>query len=64
MTIGAFVLIQMVLVQQRRHEKALYLKIDELIVAMEGARNEVTGIERTAEEEIERLRDERADEPT
>jgi len=56
MTIGGFILTQMVLNQQRRRENALHLKIDELIVAVEGARNELTGVEQAAEDEIEKLR--------
>ena len=56
LTIGGFVLTQMVLNQQRRRENALHLKIDELLVAMQGARNELTGSEHAAEDEIERLR--------
>ena len=56
LTIGGFILTQMVLNQQRRRENALHLKIDELIVAMKGARNELAGTEHAAEEEIERLR--------
>ena len=59
LTIGGFVLTQMVLNQQRRRENALHLKIDELIVAMKGARNELAGSEHAAEEEIERLRADR-----
>jgi low affinity Fe/Cu permease len=58
MTIGGFILTQMVLNQQRKRENALHLKIDELIIAMKGARNEVAGVERAAEIEIERLREE------
>jgi low affinity Fe/Cu permease len=63
MTIGGFILTQMVLNQQRRRENALHLKIDELILAMKGARNEVAGAERVAEEEIERLREGHAGDP-
>lgn len=55
-SIGSFILTQMVLNQQRRREAALHLKIDELIIAMTGARNEVVGLEHRAEEEIESLR--------
>ena len=61
LTIGGFILTQMVLNQQRRRDNALHLKIDELIVAMNGARNEVAGVESAAAEEIERLRKERDD---
>ena len=56
LTIGGFILTQMVLNQQRRRENALHLKIDEILLAMHGTRNEVAGIEQEAEEEIERLR--------
>ena len=55
-SIGSFVLTQMVLNQQRRREAALHLKIHELIIAMGGARNEVTGLEHRTEQEIEDLR--------
>ncbi|UAK25664.1 low affinity iron permease family protein [Sphingomonas nostoxanthinifaciens] len=57
MTIGGFILTQMVLNQQRRRENALHLKIDEMLIAMKGARNELAGSEQAAEEEIERLRE-------
>lgn len=56
MTIGGFILTQMVLHEQRRRDNALHLKIDELILAMNGARDELTGAEHAAEDEIERLR--------
>lgn len=55
-SIGGFVLTQMVLNQQRRRELALQPKIDELILAMKGARDEVVGIERKSEDEIEEIR--------
>lgn len=55
-SIGSFVLTQMVLSQQRRRELALQLKIDELILAKRGARDEIAGIERKTEDEIEELR--------
>ena len=45
MTIGGFVLTQMVLNQQRRREDALHLKIDELLHAIDGARDELAGTE-------------------
>lgn len=56
MTIGGFILTQMVLHEQRRRDNALHLKIDELLLAMHGARDELAGAEHAAEEEIERLR--------
>lgn len=55
-SIGSFILTQMVLNQQRRRELALQIKIDELILAKRGARDELAGIERKTEDEIERLR--------
>jgi low affinity Fe/Cu permease len=55
-SIGGFVLTQMVLNQQRRRELALQLKIDELILAKRNARDEVAGIERKTEAEIEEIR--------
>jgi low affinity Fe/Cu permease len=55
-SIGGFILTQMVLNQQRRRELALQLKIDELILAKKGARDEVAGIERKSEDEIEEIR--------
>lgn len=55
-SIGSFVLTQMVLNQQRRRELALQLKIDELILSKRGARDEVAGIERKTEAEIEEIR--------
>ena len=50
LSILAITLTQMVLNQQRRSELALHLKIDELITALDGARNELAGIE-TADED-------------
>ena len=56
LSVAAITLTQMVLNQQKRHEAALHFKIDELIHAMKGARNEVMGIESKSEEELEALR--------
>ena len=50
LSILAITLTQMVLNQQRRSELALHLKIDELITAHDGARDELAGIE-TADED-------------
>ena len=61
MTIGGFILTQMVLNQQRRQDNALHLKIDEILLAMNGTRNELTGVEKANEDEIERLRKGRPD---
>ncbi|RYY45634.1 MAG: hypothetical protein EOP59_04135 [Sphingomonadales bacterium] len=56
LSVLAITLTQMVLNQQKRHEAALHLKIDELIHAMRGARDEVMGIEHKSEAELEALR--------
>jgi low affinity Fe/Cu permease len=56
MSIGSFILTQMVLNQQRRREQALHLKIDELVLSKTGARDEIAGIEHKSEREIEELR--------
>ncbi len=61
MSIGGFILTQMVLNQQRRREAALHLKIDELVFAKTGARDELAGIEHKTEEEIEELREARGE---
>ncbi|MFX6918876.1 low affinity iron permease family protein, partial [Acinetobacter baumannii] len=42
--------------QQKRSEAALHMKIDELILAKSGARDELAGIERKTEDELEALR--------
>ena len=52
----AITLTQMVLNQQRRRDTALHIKIDELIVAMGGARDELAGIETKSEQELDELR--------
>jgi len=56
LSVMAITLTQMVLNQQKRHEAALHLKIDELIHAMKGARDEVMGVETASEAELEALR--------
>lgn len=56
LSVLAITLTQMVLNQQKRHEAALHLKIDELVHAMRGARDEVMGIENKSEDELEALR--------
>ena len=56
LSVMAITLTQMVLNQQRRSEKALHLKIDELIFSVRGARNELAAIEGLSEEELEALR--------
>ena len=56
LSVAAITLTQMVLNQQKRHDVALHLKIDELIHAMKGARDEIMGIEGRSEAELEELR--------
>jgi low affinity Fe/Cu permease len=56
LSVLAITLTQMVLNQQKRSEAALHMKIDELILAKTGARDELAGIERKTEEELEALR--------
>jgi low affinity Fe/Cu permease len=56
LSVLSITLTQMVLNQGRLSEKAIHLKIDELIHSIEGARDEVAGIEQSSEDEIERLR--------
>jgi low affinity Fe/Cu permease len=56
LSVLAITLTQMVLNQQKRSEAALHMKIDELILAKSGARDELAGIERKTEDELEALR--------
>jgi low affinity Fe/Cu permease len=56
LSVLAITLTQMVLNQQRISERALHMKIDELVFAMKGARDEIAGIERKSEDELEALR--------
>lgn len=56
LSVLAITLTQMVLNQQKRHEVALHLKIDELIHAMRGARDDLMGVESKSEAELEALR--------
>lgn len=56
LSVAAITLTQMVLNQQKRHEVALHLKIDELIHGVRGARDELMGIEHKSEAELEALR--------
>ncbi len=56
LSVLAITLTQMVLNQQRRHEAALHLKIDELVHSLDGARDDIMGAELLTEAEIEELR--------
>lgn len=65
LSILAITLTQMVLNRQNereadahRRDVALHAKIDELVIAVKGARNEMAGIEELEEEDIEHLKDE------
>lgn len=69
LSILAITLTQMVLNTQydreadaHRRDVAMHAKLDELLVAMKGARNEMAGIEELDEEDIEVLKDEVKDE--
>jgi low affinity Fe/Cu permease len=56
LSVSAITLTQMVLNQQKRHDAALHLKIDELIYAKRGARDELAGIEGSSAEHLDALR--------
>ncbi|MEG3122327.1 low affinity iron permease family protein [Sphingomonas sp. GB1N7] len=56
LSVASITLTQMVLNGQRRSEKALHLKMDEIVIALDGARNEVAGIESKSIDHIEALR--------
>ncbi len=63
LSIVAITLTQMVLNMQKsreaeahRRDMALHAKLDELIVSMKGARDELAGVEEREEEEIEAIR--------
>lgn len=65
LSILAITLTQMVLNRQNereadahRRDVAMHAKIDELVVAMKGARNEMAGIEELDEEDIQELKEE------
>jgi low affinity Fe/Cu permease len=67
LSILAITLTQMVLNRQndreaedRRRDVAMHAKLDELVIAMKGARDEMAGIEELDEEDIEVLKDEAA----
>lgn len=68
LSILAITLTQMVLNRQNereadahRRDVAMHAKIDELVLAMKGARNEMVGIEELDEEDIENLKEEAKD---
>jgi low affinity Fe/Cu permease len=51
-TIITFLMVFVIQASQNRDSKALHLKLDEVIRAVEGARNELIGAESSTEEEI------------
>jgi low affinity Fe/Cu permease len=69
-TIVTFLMVFLIQNAQNRDAKALHLKLDELIRAVEGARNGLVDLEDLTDEELarlqqefERLRNEQADSP-
>lgn len=54
--IGSFLMLFFLQHSQNVNERATHLKLDELIRALEGARNEVVSIEDRAEHEIDELK--------
>jgi low affinity Fe/Cu permease len=67
LSILAITLTQMVLNRQnqreaedRRRDVAMHAKLDELVIAMRGARDEMAGIEELEEEEIQELKEQAA----
>jgi low affinity Fe/Cu permease len=57
-TIITFLMVFLIQNTQNRDTMALQVKLDELIRATEGARNELMGVEERSEEEIERRKQE------
>ncbi len=57
-TIITFLMVFLVQSTQNRDSKAVHLKLDELIRAMKGARNDLVDLEELSEEELEKLADE------
>ena len=56
LSVLSITLTQMVLNGQRRSEQAMHLKVDELVYAIEGARNAVAGAEGKSTDELAALR--------
>jgi low affinity Fe/Cu permease len=57
-TIITFLMVFLIQNTQNRDTMALQVKLDELIRATEGARNDLMGVEERSEEEIERRKEE------
>lgn len=58
LTIVTFLLVIILQNAQNRHDRALHLKLDELLRAVEGARTHMVHLQGMPEEEIEKLEDE------
>jgi low affinity Fe/Cu permease len=57
-TIVTFLMVFLIQHTQNRDAAAIHLKLDELIRAVQGARNRLVDLEELSEEEIEQLREE------
>jgi low affinity Fe/Cu permease len=57
-TIVTFLMVFLIQNTQNRDTLALHLKLDELIVAMRGARNDLVTVEELPEEELEKKKEE------
>lgn len=56
-TIITFLMVFLIQSSQNRDGLAIQVKLDEIIKATKGARNELSGIEEKTEDEIKRLRE-------
>lgn len=54
-TIVTFLMVFLIQHTQNRNERALHLKLDEIIKRTEGPRNELAGVEKRTEAELEAL---------
>jgi low affinity Fe/Cu permease len=54
-TIVTFLMVFLIQNTQNRDAKAVHLKLDELIVAMKGARNNLVDLEKLSDEELKKL---------
>src|SRR3954454_23832661 len=58
LTIVTFILVIILQNAQNRHDRALHLKLDELLRAVEGARTHLVHVQGMPEQELEKLEDE------